>query len=408
MRILVISELDGLLFGPPVETYPYQKTFEEARHDPFVACHTSGSTGFPKLITPTHGTMAACDAFQTFPAKGYPPAFVEAMKGKRVLAGVPPFHGAGICLRLAMPVYYDCTAVEGPLVPLTADVVNEVHKHGNVSVSILRPAIWEGLAENPEYLDRLSSLEYAMNVACALPKDLGDTIATKTSLMSFMGATEAMILPVEYPDKQDDDWQYWAFSECMGAEFRPFHEDLYEMVMVRNPKYHDYQAVFFTFPEKQEYPIKDLYSPHPTKPGLWMYRGRADDVIVLMDGKKMHPTTMETIISGHPLVRSAMVLGQARPKPALMLEATDAETADHKERLLDRIWPTVERANRRYGDAFAISRDHVLFTGPGKPMVKTGKGSVQRIDTMARYENEIDSLYEAVSRRGKAGKEPLV
>ena len=404
MRILVISELDDLLFGPPVETYPYQKTFEEARYDPFVACHTSGSTGFPKLIIPTHGTMAACDAFQNFPAKGYPPTFVEAMKGKRVFAGVPPFHGAGICLRLAMPIYYDCTAVEGPLVPLTADVVNEVHKHGNVSISILRPAIWEGIAENPEYLDQLSSLEYAMNVACVLPKDLGDTIATKTSLMSFMGATEAMILPVEYPDKEDD-WQYWSFSQCMGAEFRHFHEDLYEMVMVRNPQYRDYQAVFFTFPEKQEYRMKDLYSPHPTKPGLWMYRGRADDVIVLMDGKKMHPTTMETIISRHPDVRSAMVFGQARLKLALLLEARDPSasvTADDKERLLDCIWPTVERANQMYGDAFAISRDHILFTAPGKPMVKTGKGGVQRIDTMARYEDEIDSFYKAVTSPGES------
>lgn len=405
MKILVISELDDLLFGPPIETYLYKKSFEEARYDPFVACHTSGSTGFPKLITPTHGTMAACDAFQSFPAKGYPPTFVEAMKGKRVLAGVPPFHGAGICLRLAMPIYYDCTAVEAPLVPLTADVANEVHKYGNVSMSILRPAIWEGIAANPQYLDQLSSLEYAMNVACPLPKDLGDTIATKTSLMSFMGATEAMILPVEYPDREDDDWQYWSFSPCMGAEFRHFHEDLYEMVMVRNPEYHDYQAIFFTFPDKHEYPMKDLYSPHPTKPGLWLYRGRADDVIVLMDGKKMHPTTMETIISRHPDVRFAMVIGQARSKPVLLLEAMDpsvVEAADGKERLLDCIWPTVERANRRYGDAFAISRDHVLFTGAGKPMVKTGKGSVQRIDTMARYGDEIDSFYEAVSRRGKS------
>ena len=347
--------------------------------------------------------MAACDAFQNFPAQGYLPTFVEAMKGKRVLAGVPPFHGAGICLRLAMPVYYDCTAVEAPLVPLTADVANEVHKHGNVDISILRPAIWEGIAENPEYLDQLSSLEYAMNVACVLPKDLGDTIATKTTLMSFMGATEAMILPVEYPDKEDD-WQYWAFSQCMGADFRHFHDDLYEMVMVRNPQYHDYQAVFFTFPDKHEYPMKDLYSPHPTKPGLWIYRGRADDVIVLMDGKKMHPTTMETIISRHADIRSAMVVGQARPKPALLLEAIDPSavaTADGKDRLLDDLWPTVERANRRYEESFAISRHRVLFTTPGKPMVKTSKGSVQRIDTMAQYEDEIISFYESIGRFGK-------
>lgn len=408
MRILVIPELDDLLEGPPVETYPYSRSFDQARHDPFVSCHTSGSTGFPKLITPTHGTMAACDAFQDLPAKGYPPTFVETMKGKRVLAGVPSFHSAGIFLRLAMPVYYDMIAVEGPLTPLTAGVAHEMHKYGNINISILRPAVWEEIADDPDYLDQLSRLDYAMNGACAMPKDLGDTIAAKTSVMTFIGSTEAMLLPTEYPD--DDDWQYFPFSECMGADFRHYHEDLYELVTVRNPKFEEYQSIFFTFPEKQEYSMKDLYSPHPTKPGLWMYRGRADDVIVLMDGKKMHPSAMEDVITSHPEVRSAMVLGQARLKPALLLEARNAALAatEEKERLLDRIWPTVERANRRYTEALRITRDHVLFTTPGKPMVRTGKGSVQRISTVSEYEEEIDAFYGAVVSQEKACEESLV
>lgn len=409
MRILIIPELDDLLYGPPVETYRYEKTFEEGRHDPFVSCHTSGSTGFPKLITPTQGTMAACDAFQDLPAKGYPPTFVEAIRGKRVLAGVPSFHSAGLFLRLAMPVYYDTTAVEGPLTPLTADVAHEMHKYGNIDISILRPAVWEEIADNPEYLDQLSSLEYAMNGACAMPKDLGDKIATKTSVMTFIGSTEAMLLPTEYPDKED--WQYFPFSESMGAEFRHYHEDLYEMVTVRNSKYSDYQSVFFTFPEKQEYSMKDLYSPHPIKSGLWMYRGRADDVIVLMDGKKMHPTALEGIISSQPDIRSAMVLGQARLKPALLLEGKNVllvATEDQKESLLDRIWPTVERANRRYTEALRITRDHVLFTTAGKPMVRTGKGSVQRINTLLEYEEEVDVFYDAIVSEEKACEQSLV
>lgn len=408
MRILIIPELDDLLYGPPVEKFPYEKTFEEARHDPFVSCHTSGSTGFPKLITPSQGTMAACDAFQDLPAKGYPPTFVEVMKGKRVLAGVPLFHSAGIFLRLAMPVYYDMISVEGPLTPLTADVAHEMHTYGNVNISILRPAVWEEIADNPDYVNQLSGLEYAMNGACAMPKDLGDRIATKTSVMTFIGSTEAMLLPTEYPD--EDDWQYFPFSECMGAEFRHYHEDLYELVTVRNPKHEDYQAVFFTFPEKQEYSMNDLYSPHPTKPDLWMYRGRADDVIVLMDGKKMHPTAMEDIITSHPEVRSAMVLGQARLRPALLLEAKSPSSVatEDKESLLDRIWPTVERANQRYTEALRITRDHVIFTTAGKPMVRTGKGSVQRINTMLEYEKEIDEFYDAVVSEEKASEESLV
>lgn len=156
--------------------------------------------------------------------------------------------------------------------------------------------------------------------------------------------------------------------------------------------------------------MKDLYSPHPTKPGLWMYRGRADDVVVLMDGKKMHPVAMEDIITSHPEIRSAIVLGQARLKPALLLEAKNASLAseEDKDRLLRKIWPTVERANQRYTEALRITRDHVIFTTPGKPMVRTGKGSVQRINTTLEYEKEIDEFYDVVISQEKAGEESLV
>ena len=116
MRILVMSELDDLLYGSPVETHPYKKTFAEAGHEHFITCHTSGSTGFPTVITPTHGTVTACDAFQNLPSKVYPITFGEAMRGRRVLAGIPLFHDAGVFLRLAMAIYCDCTAVEGQLV----------------------------------------------------------------------------------------------------------------------------------------------------------------------------------------------------------------------------------------------------------------------------------------------------
>ena len=388
-----MPEMSDLLYGSWVKTYPYEKTFEEARHDPFVVCHTSETIGPPKLVTLTHGTLAVCDAFGALPASGYPPTFVEAMRGKRVLAGVPPFQWAGVFLRLAMPLFYDCTAVEcdalrGPPLPLTADAVNEMHVHGNISISVLQPNIWDEIAKNPKYLDQLSSLEYAMNVAWALPKDLGDIIATKTSVVSFMGSTETLLLPIEYPDHED--WDYIRFSDCMGAKFCHYHEDLYQLVMVRDPMYQHYQSIFFTYPEEQEYSMKDLYSPHPTKPGLWTYRGRNDDVLVIEDGQKMLPIAMEDIINGHPEVRSALVftLPRLKPvKPGLLIEAENLSLTWGKDQvdLLDRIWPTIDRANQRYNEALRVSRNDVVFTSPGRPMLRRREGGVHRIKTMVSY-----------------------
>ena len=104
MRVYLILKLDDLHFGPQVDTHPSKKTFEEAPHDPFVTCHTSGSTGFPNFVTATHGTLTGYDAFQHLLAKGHPSTSIEAMRSKRVLARLPPFHNAGLPIRLAMLV----------------------------------------------------------------------------------------------------------------------------------------------------------------------------------------------------------------------------------------------------------------------------------------------------------------
>lgn len=47
MRHTVIPELEVLLESGPVPHYPYEKTFEEAEHDPYLILHTSGTTGDP-------------------------------------------------------------------------------------------------------------------------------------------------------------------------------------------------------------------------------------------------------------------------------------------------------------------------------------------------------------------------
>ena len=42
---VIVPEVDRWLDAPNVEPYPYLKTFERARYEPFVVVHTSGSTG---------------------------------------------------------------------------------------------------------------------------------------------------------------------------------------------------------------------------------------------------------------------------------------------------------------------------------------------------------------------------
>lgn len=45
MRHVVIPDLEDLLDPTKAPHYPYEKTFEEAKNDPYVVLHTSGTTG---------------------------------------------------------------------------------------------------------------------------------------------------------------------------------------------------------------------------------------------------------------------------------------------------------------------------------------------------------------------------
>lgn len=91
MRVYQIPELNDLL-DQDHSPYPYEKTFDEARNEPLVALHTSGSTGFPKPIIWTHG-WAASFARERYlaPPLGFD-SIDRLMLGVRLLSLMPPFH----------------------------------------------------------------------------------------------------------------------------------------------------------------------------------------------------------------------------------------------------------------------------------------------------------------------------
>ena len=117
---------------------------------------------------------------------------------------------------------------------------------------------------------------------------------------------------------------------------------LYETYVVRNPDFEHEQPVFKVFPHLQEYATKDLFSPHPCKPDLWTYRGRADDMIVLKTGMMTNPIAMEQHISRHPKGQGAVIAGTWRFQLSLLIEPATAGPANddaqfHAEALLEEL-----------------------------------------------------------------------
>lgn len=190
----------------------------------------------------------------------------------------------------------------------------------------------------------------------------------------------------------------------MGVEWRGTNEEnIFEQVIVRRDKKPGFQGFFYTFPKENEYYTKDLYKPHPTLPNHWAYYGRADNIIVFSNGEKLNPVTIEEIISGHPQVKGAIVVGSDRFQPALFIEpVTFPKNEEEKKKFIDCIWPAIVHANKETVAHGQIGRQFVTLTSPDKPFPRAGKGTIQRAGAIKLYKDEIDQLYEGASQVSQA------
>lgn len=187
---------------------------------------------------------------------------------------------------------------------------------------------------------------------------------------------------------------YFHFNPDMkGIEFREISDGLYEQFFLRDPSTDPYHSAWYTFPDQSEYSMKDLYSKHPTKPDLWFYEGRADDVIVFSNGEKFNPSAMEATLRTHPDVNRVIVVGQARFEPAALIELKGSPSEEAKKDLIDSLTPYLIKVNETAPAYAKLQRDHIIFIKPDKPMAMADKGTVKRTPTTKSYSEEIDQLY---------------
>lgn len=396
MKVVIIPGGQHWLGEGEHKPYPYTKTFEEASMDPFVVLHTSGSTGLPKPVIQRNATQTPLDAFNTLPSQGLPASYPAMCAGKRVYLAFPLFHCAGISMLLPAAIYNACTVVLGPFPP-SADVADAIHVHGNVQQSCLAPMTLVDLVKDPQHLENLSRLELITFGGGPCPKPVGDLISTKTKLLNVLGTTECGVLPSVLG--KPENWEYISQSPRLGQEYREVSEGLYEQTIVRKPELSQYQGIFATFPDLQEYPMKDLYTKHPTEENVWLYKGRSDDIIVMSTGEKFNPIDFENTVNANPAVSAVLVAGLGRFQTSLLVEAAKPPTNESEEKeLLDEIWPSIEGANKQSPSHAQLHRELVVFTKPDRPMLRAGKGTVQRKMTIELYQKELDALYESIEK----------
>lgn len=394
MQALPSPSLAFFLQKDEVPAYLYEKTFVEARYSPFVVLHTSGSTALPKPVVVNHGTLASMDAYQAVSHLGAGPVIGPSLKGSRMLMAFPLFHMASFTLLLGFGVYYRVIGVLPPAVePITARLIDAIHVNTIVQGSALPPSLIVDLYHEEEFLARIQRLDYMFYAGGSLPKEVGNKISSLTKLATLFGSTEIGYPAMEISDSSD--WQFVNYSPFNGDEFRPMKEvELYEHFIVRRGYLDLFQSIFSTYPNQGEYATKDLYRRHATKPNLWKFCGRTDDVIVFSNAEKYNPVDFEDIVSSHPAIKSALMGGHGRFQSCLLIEPMqEVENESDKMTFLKQIWPTVQDANQISPAHARVMKDCILFTRKDKPPERAGKGTVQRMTTLQLYHGEIDGLY---------------
>lgn len=310
-------------------------------------------------------------------------------------------------MALQMTVFLQTIMVVGPVsLPPTAELISQIFQHGAVVAAILPPSLLEDLCASPSSLALIrSQLKYVYFGGAPLPKAVGALISPYVKLMPAMGSTEAggYFLEVRTDDiNLNEDWSYYSFRPGMGCVFEPRAKSgLYELVFRRQPEYERWQQIFHVYPNIDEFPTKDLWAKHPTREGLWEYAGRTDDLVILSHGGALQVTKMEATIEQHAGVKAALIGGEGRKKPFLILELASSAHGAEKESeglpasdsVIDALWPTVEKANELCSDYVQISKSLIMLTSHSRPFLRTAKNTVARRDSLSLYRDEISALY---------------
>lgn len=399
VRVEALPTLQEMLDSNP-PYYEYSKSFQDARNDPIAVLHSSGSTGMPKPITMTHGSFAAVDYEHNIPPpkgrKKRDTTFFKFEEETRMFLILPFFHLGGFWFFMCHGIFNNLTFVLGPphMAPDAAMLKEMAHQQDLKGIMVV-PAMLQQILHEPDGMQFLSGLKFAAVAGAPAAASIGDKVSSAVELFNWIGSTETFPLPELY--KPREDWLYHEFAPCIKHEMQLYdaNEGTYELVIMADETNKDVCPLYHNLPGVNPYHTKDLFLKHPTKPNLYKYFGRRDDIIVLANGEKVNPIPLEQHIQGHPSVLGALMIGNERSQTALLVEPKEAVDDEATESFLQDLWPRVEEANAQIPGPGRIAPGKVICASPGKPFARTAKNTIIRKVTERSYEDEIKTAYSA-------------
>ncbi|KAI1488349.1 hypothetical protein F5X96DRAFT_646066 [Biscogniauxia mediterranea] len=390
---------EALFHNDIVPIYPFEKIFDDVKDTIFMGLHTSGTSGHPKPIYWNHLALSTAPSFLDtsivpLDGGGINPLrdFYSGDNDHNLLASFPLYHFGGIGSSL-FSLYCNNTLVF-PAVGtiLSPDNLTTIIQKGHCTSAALAPSMLEAMLSYPAGMDALATLKSIAYGGGPLNPHRGEILAKKLPcLINILASTEGGLGHFQL-SKDSSCSGFFKFIE-LGQRMEEVSPGIYELVYPRTELINRTHAFFHTNPDLEvEFRTSDLFSPVKGKEGYWEYKGRKDNWIAMSNGLKMDPTEMESTISAHPDVSGALVAGSHRFRLCLLIELKAKSAAPE----LNTIWPTIEAANKKVTKFGRVPKELVIFAPAGKPFSRASKGTVQRIQTVHAFEEEINKRYEDV------------
>ncbi|WVR04200.1 hypothetical protein IAU60_001200 [Kwoniella sp. DSM 27419] len=397
--------------------------------------HTSGTSGTPKPIPNTHGQSVSVLPRRAVPSYLDGPSTAGWPSEPAAFTTTPLFHGGvSDLLRgwMARSVVYfyptsdvpitstnvlaaveACDAPAPPLQGIALDRAQRTERENRFKVAsfLSVPYILSTLAEDASgpAMAMLRRLDYVSTGGAPLDTRIGDRMVDQgIRLVSRLGSSECGFLLSSHRDYTTErDWE-WLRNDSPYADALRFEavdgRDEFEMVVTSQ-----WSSKTRSNRDDGSYATGDLYRLHPTKPQVWRYAGRGDDVIVMSNGEKAAPGPIESTLRSSSLLADALVVGADRPQLGLLLFPKGA--ADGKG-LLDQLRPLLEEANAVSPSFAQISMDMCAIVPSDQAQVKSlpksSKGTIQRGVAYEVFKQEIEKLYDGVEAQAEQlEKRPL-
>jgi len=297
---------------------------------------------------------------------------------------------------LQAPVWLGTTVVLSPASsPATPPIADQVIQYGRVEGLVAAPILIRALSSQANTLAHLRNLKSIQWAGAPLDQETGDLLKAHVKLSPAFGTTEAgPYLTLLCEDR--NDWAYYRFRSGQGIVFEQRSDRFWEL-MFRQQKDAHWQQIFLLHPELDVYSTNDLLEKHPSKEGLWHYAGRSDDMVVLANGNGLHASSMEAIIIRESTVQAALIGGEGRDYPFILVQPSDdvLSSGGEKDAILSAIWPTIEAANSSVSEMAKIKKELVILSVADKPFLLSGKGSLLRRENFTLYSGEIEEVYNA-------------